>query len=188
MTNNYDSMSVITEYATKTNDMKILCKINEKRTNCEPVPYQRLCKIAYRTHAQTLLNKKNTEWHKHRNMHAIAFRKLCIFILNSIVKEKNCYFLKYLQQFLQQFSKEEFKESEVDNADIFDTHHAKKKIFTQRKFKGKIRAISCGAKIIIAPYNVTAINNIDELQKEFDLQAAALTEVKNFEHGQTETS
>lgn len=168
-------MNAPKKYATMINDVELLIKIRNKITNCQPIAYHRLCSVLYQRHAEKLLNNKNTEWHKNRHMHEEAFRKLCIFIRDNVIIKKKCYLMTFVRQLFVNLLIDEYEETGIiDNVDIFDTYHIPKKIFSQKMFKSKIRRIRCGDRLLLAPHDVSVINNLHEIQSDSVLQTAAL--------------
>ena len=137
---------------TEMNDLDILRRIEEHNSNNTVVYYHRPCSISYESYVRSKQRIKGTDWHKRRNCHDNAFKKLCSFVQHNVIDFKKSFFLSSLKTTFVDFLKEEYKKQGDLVQDIFKLKIMEKKLLAQNVFKEKIKVVfRNNGKSIVAP-------------------------------------
>lgn len=123
---NYDRFKKAKELATKTNDVEFLLYLNNITENSLQLIYHKPCLTKYLRKWQRKQDDKRTEWHEKRDFNAVAYNKICIFIRDRLVIQKNNISMSLVRKMYAVHLKELYKEQNIDPV-IFDLRHIEKK-------------------------------------------------------------
>lgn len=143
---------MIQKCSTTIDDFEILYKIENVTTN--EIFYHNVCKLSYynKFHKATIDESPQTDWHKIRNYHKLAYKEMCSFIDENIILKENCYLLSYLHNYyldcLQRIAAE--SSDSYDNNRAFTKQHLEMKFL--KTFEKRIKIIkNLQHKKVVAP-------------------------------------
>lgn len=147
-TKNYTTFDKVRSYATKWNDVDLLKVIDDKISLGSEICYHKFCKNCYNINSQTK-SKSKTQWHSTRNHHKIAFGKLCIFIDQFIIQNKQFCYVNLATDIYKNFLVESYNDVNVKK-DMFCARKIPQKLLKQFKQKIKIIAKPNVPKVIVS--------------------------------------
>lgn len=160
-------------------DEALVNKINSALGQKKWIYNHSICKKNYMYTREKAMLKETTpktSWHKKRDIHKIAFEKVCDFVEEFIIKRKKCYLLNQLESIYKDaYDSAAKKESAADNTiqrnESFRSHLEEKLL---KHYPKKITMVIMNNCKVCKSYNGVLLkdNDIDTLQKEDILQNA----------------
>lgn len=148
----------------------------KKLEGVEQVLYHKVCKNAYFNNRIVTLEKGEdsniSTWHAKRIYYGEAYKELCTFVEENVIKGNNCYFLSYLYaQFMDLLKMAAEKNSDLYN-NLASIQYLETKII--ETFQSKIKIINISQKKVVIPSNVQLEDlSFNLLEDEEVLQKAA---------------
>lgn len=136
-TKNYSTFDSIKTYATQWNDFCLLKSINDIISDDSEITYHKNCKMSYNINSSTK-NNPQTEWHATRDHYKASFEKLCFFIDQFIIQDKQFCYLNFALDLYKEFLVESYNDKNVEK-DIFCTRKIPAK--SLKHFKNQIKII-----------------------------------------------
>ncbi|KAK0174945.1 hypothetical protein PV327_008733 [Microctonus hyperodae] len=162
------------------NDGVLINKINFALDEKKWMYYHNLCKrncINAKGRAMVKEQTPKTSWHKKRDLHKIAFEKVCEFIEEFIIKKRKCRLLSQLDSIHKDAYDSAAKESVADDVaeeiERFRSHFEEKLL---KHYPKSITMVTENNSKVCKPYSGVLIQDYDigTLEKEDKLQKAAI--------------